>query len=241
VANLEFLCLDARPDDCAATPTLLLRLRIEETTQVPVHALALRCQIRIQPHQRQYTDEEAEGVLDLFGARNRWGSTLKPLQLAFVTQLVRGFHGSIDVDLPLPCSYDFEVAANKYLYALDDGEVPLLLLFSGTVFTLGSASGWSTSGRLPGISVAPVPWSKEAAFRLPVAAWRTAMDQHFPGSAWLRIRQDTFAALHRYRARNGLPTWEDAIEGLLRGAEGSREAQGIEGIEEMEGMEGNGT
>jgi hypothetical protein len=229
VADLKFSCLDARPDDCAATPTLLLRLRIEETTRVPVHALALRCQIRIQPQLRRYTDEEAEGMLDLFGERDRWGRTLKPLQLAFVTQMVPTFQGSIDVDLPLPCSYDFEVAANKYLYALDDGEVPLLLLFSGTVFTSSMSSG---SGLPAGISVEPVPWSKEAAFRLPVAAWRAVMDQHFPGAAWLRIRQDTFAALHRYRARRGLPTWEDAIEQLL---------ERDRGIEGTEGMEGNGT
>ena len=210
MANLEFSCRAARPDALAAVPTMLLELEITETTEEPVHAVALRCQIRIEPIRRKYTDHEADGVVDLFGERARWGTTLKPLQLAYVTQMVPSFRGSVQVDLPVPCSYDFEVAANKYLYALDDGEVPLLLLFSGTVFT----AGFDGSGR--GISVQPVPWHKETTFRLPVDVWRQAMDQHFPGTAWLRLHRETFDALHRYRARNALPTWEDAIERLLK-------------------------
>jgi hypothetical protein len=210
VVNLEFSCRAARPDSRAAVPTVLLELEIAETTGQPVHAVALRCQIRIEPLLRKYSDHEADGVVDLFGERARWGTTLKPLQLAFVTQMVPSFGGSVRVDLPVPCSYDFEVAANKYLYALEDGEVPLLLLFSGTVFT----GGFNGTGR--DISVQPVPWHKETAFRLPVAVWRQAMDQHFPGTAWLRLHRETFDALHRYRARHALPTWEDAIERLLK-------------------------
>ena len=33
---------------------------------------------------------------------------------------------STEVDLPVTCTYDFEVAAAKYLHALDDGEIPLV-------------------------------------------------------------------------------------------------------------------
>ena len=146
---------------------------------------------------------------DLFGERARWGDTLKPLQLAFINQLIPGFSGASEVDLLLPCSYDFDVAANKYLYALDDGEVPLLLLFSGTVFT----------SRPGGISVEPVPWHKEASYRMPAAVWRQTMQLHFPGAAWLRLGSEAFDALHRYRARHGLLTWDDAIEQLLKESE----------------------
>ena len=146
--DVDFACVGAHPDLSAAAPVLTLRLRITESTGIPVHALALRCQVRIEPLRRRYDDSEAEAMRDLFGERARWGDTLKPLQLSFVNQVVPGFTGETDVELPLPCSYDFEVAAHKYLYALDDGEVPLLLLFSGTVFT---AEG-------TGFSVAPIPW-----------------------------------------------------------------------------------
>jgi hypothetical protein len=206
VVDLTFTCVDAEADRYAATPLIQLHLRVEETTGTPVHALALRCQIRIEPIRRRYNDEEAEGLADLFGDRSRWGETLKPIQLAFVTQMVPGFTGTTEVDLQLPCSYDFDVAAHKYLYAVREGGVPLLLLFNGTIFT-GS----------PGtLSVTPVAWQKETTYQLPVAVWRAAMDQHFPGAAWMRLRQDTFDRLYRYRTREALPGWDDAIERLLK-------------------------
>lgn len=209
MVDLSFLCTGATPDRYAAVPTLQLRVRIEETTGTPVHALALRAQVRIEPFRRSYDETEGEALLDLFGDRARWGDTVKPMQLAFLTQMVPGFTGSTEIDLPMTCSYDFEVAANKYLYALEGGEVPLLLLFNGTIFTGGPG----------GISVAPVPWHKEATLPLPVAAWRETMDLHFPGTAWLRLRRESFDALHRYRARHGMTGWEDAIERLLKEAD----------------------
>ncbi|MEV5963401.1 DUF6084 family protein [Kribbella sp. NPDC051952] len=206
MVDLTFTCVDAEADRYAATPLIQLHLRVEETTGTPVHALALRCQIRIEPIRRRYNDEEAEGLADLFGDRTRWGETLKPIQLAFVTQMVPGFTGTTEVDLQLPCSYDFDVAAHKYLYAVREGGVPLLLLFNGTIFT-GS----------PGtLSITPVAWQKETTYQLPVAVWRAAMDQHFPGAAWMRLRQDTFDRLYRYRTREALPGWDDAIERLLK-------------------------
>jgi hypothetical protein len=209
MVDLDFACTGAKPDPAAASPTILLRLHIDETTGAAVHALVLRCQIRIAPQRRRYDDAEAEGVRDLFGERARWGDSLNPIQLAFVNNVVPGFTGSTDIDLSLPCSYDFDVAANKYLYALDEGEVPLLLLFSGTIFTAG-ADG------LSGLSVHPIPWHKEATFRMPVEVWKQTMDLHFPGAAWLRLRRETFDALHRYRINQELVSWDDAIERLLK-------------------------
>jgi hypothetical protein len=206
VVDLAFTCTGADADRYAAAPTVLLHLDITETTGTPVHALALRCQIRIEPIKRRYDDEEGEALADLFGDRARWGETLKPLQLAFVTQMVPGFTGSTEVDLQLPCSYDFDVAAHKYLYALRDGGVPLLLLFNGTIFT----------GRAGTLSVTPVAWQKETTYALPVPVWREAMDQHFPGAAWLKLRRETFDKLYNYRVREALPGWDDAIERLLK-------------------------
>jgi hypothetical protein len=209
MADVDFVCAGAKPDVSAATPTISLRLNIKETSGARVHALVLRCQLRIEPQRRLYDDREAEAVRDLFGERARWGDSLKPIQLAFVNHVVPTFVGEIDVDLALPCSYDFEIAANKYLYALDDGEVPLLMLFSGTIFSGGPAD----------ITVQPIPWHKEASFRLPVEVWKQTMDMHFPGSAWLRLGRETFDALHRYRIGQELMTWDDAIERLLKEAD----------------------
>ena len=207
--EFTFACTGARPDLSAAAPTIALQLHIRETTGVTVHALALRTQIRIEPLRRRYDDTEAAAIGDLFGERARWGSTLKPLQLGFVNQMVPTFTGDTDVEVALPCSYDFDVAANKYLYALEGGEVPLLLLFSGTVFT---AEG-------NGFSVSLVPWDREAKYRLPVAVWTETMQLHFPGTAWLRLGESSFDALHRYRTSQQLTSWDDAIDRLLKAAE----------------------
>ncbi|HVI35046.1 MAG TPA: DUF6084 family protein [Gaiellales bacterium] len=210
MAELDFAVAGAQPDPESAAPAINLRLRITETSGTPVQAVALRTQIRIEPVRRRYDDAEAEGLRDLFGERARWGTTLKPLQLAFANQVVPGFTGSTEVDLGLPCSYDFDVAAHKYLYALETGEVPLLLLFSGTVFTSGPN----------GFSVTPIGWDKEATFRLPVDVWRETMRSHFPGTAWLRIGTESFDALHRYRIREQLLDWDQAIGRLLKEAQG---------------------
>ena len=207
--ELEFTCTGAHPDLAAAAPTITMRLSLEETTGTPVHAVALRTQIRIEPLRRRYDDTEVDAMRDLFGERARWGDTLKPLQLAFVSQTVPGFEGRTDIGLALPCSYDFDVAANKYLYALDGGEIPLLLLFSGTIFTAGGN----------GFTVTPVPWHKETRFRMPVAVWQQTMQLHFPGTAWLRVGTDCFEALHSYRVRHDLMNWDDALERLLKEAE----------------------
>ncbi len=202
---LGFAVLGARAEPYAAVPTLVLRLRITESTGERVHAIALRCQIQIEPRQRHYTAAEEERLLELFGEPPRWGETLRTVLWTHVSLMVPGFEGSREVDLPVACTYDFEITAAKYFHALDDGEIPLLLLFSGTVFTRGQT----------GFSVEQVPWEKEAPFRLPVAVWRELMDRYFPGSAWLRLRRETFDALHQFRGRRALPTWEEAIEALL--------------------------
>ena len=72
MTDLVFDCVDAQPDRYAAVPTLQLKLRISETTGAQVHAIALRCQIRIEPQRRRYSPEEAEGLLELFGEPPRW-------------------------------------------------------------------------------------------------------------------------------------------------------------------------
>jgi hypothetical protein len=205
VADLVFDCTGARADKFAAYPSMFFTLRISETTGQRVEAIALRCQIRIEPARRRYTDEEAERLTDLFGETQRWADTLKPVQFINVSIMVPGFTGSTDVDLPVPLTYDMEIGATRYFAGLDDGEVPLLLLFSGTVFSVAD-------GRM---SVTQVPWSKEAAYRLPVSVWREAIDAHFPNTAWLKLSMLTFNDLVSFKTAKGLATWDATILALL--------------------------
>lgn len=203
--DVDFECLGVEADPYAAGPTVVFRMRVVEHSGARVHALALRCQVRIEPLRRRYSAEEGAAVVDLFGDRSRWGQTMKPLQLAFLAETLPGFVGAREFELRMPCSYDVEVAGHKYLTALDDGEVPLLLLFSGTVFT----------GSVGALQVLPVPWHKEAAVRMPVAVWRAAMDVHFPGQAWVRLARPTYARLAAFRSRHGLVGWDEAVDRLL--------------------------
>ncbi|HEU5471488.1 MAG TPA: DUF6084 family protein [Actinophytocola sp.] len=206
MAELVFDCVGARADRFAVTPGLILELRIAETSGVTVDAIALRCQIRIEPARRRYSADEARRLHDLFGDTDRWADTLKPLQLTTLSTMVPGFAGSTTIDLPLPCTYDLEIAATKYFHGLADGVVPLLLLFSGTVF----------STRDDRLQVQQVPWSKESSFGLPIQVWRDTVHAHFPNSAWLRVHLDTLDALQEFKSRNALPSWDSTLQALLR-------------------------
>ncbi|QIP83871.1 hypothetical protein GLX30_07135 [Streptomyces sp. Tu 2975] len=212
MTEFSFSCTGVRADAYAAGPTLVFRLRITASEGVRVHALALRCQIRIEPARRGYDDAEAGALTDLFGERSRWGSSLNPVQFAQVSVMVAGFTGEIETDLVVPCTYDTDIAASRYFRALSDGEVPLLMLFSGTAFT---GAG--------GFHVEPVPWDKEIAHRMPVKVWQEMIEQHFPGCGWIRLPRDTMDALLDYRSRRALPSWQTTVETLLEEA-GARTA-----------------
>ncbi|MER6997235.1 DUF6084 family protein [Streptomyces sp. NPDC000410] len=208
MTEFSFSCVGVRADQYAAGPTLVFRLRVTASEGARVHALALRCQIRIEPARRGYEAAEAEGLVDLFGERSRWGSTLNPIQFAHVSLMVPGFTGEVETDLVVPCTYDMDIAATRYFNALSGGEVPLLMLFSGTAFT-GAA----------GFRVEPVPWDREASFRLPVDVWREMVEQHFPGCGWIRLPRDTMDALLAFRSRWALPSWEATVQALLETAD----------------------
>jgi hypothetical protein len=201
---IGFRVTGARAEPYAAAPTLIFELGVEAGA---VESIALRCQIRIEPRRRRYTPAEEQQLVELFGATPRWGDTLKPFLWTHVATVVPGFTGTTQVELPVPCSYDLDVAAAKYFHGLEDGEIPLLFLFSGTVFARGPN----------GLSAAQIPWDREASYRLPVPVWRAVMDAYFPNSGWLRLRRETLDALTRVKARRALPTWDDVIAVLLEG------------------------
>jgi hypothetical protein len=208
MADLIFGCTGATAERYAVTPTLTFQLTVTERSGVRIHAIALRCQIRIEPHRRRYSAIEAQRLHDLFGDPSRWADTVKPIQLATITTMVPSFTGVTEIELPVPCTYDLEVASGRYFAGLDDGTVPLLMLFSGTVF-IATEQGYS---------VELVPWSAEASYRMPVTVWKELVDAHFPNSAWLRCSRETLDALSVYKARYALPTWDATLNALLAAA-----------------------
>jgi hypothetical protein len=206
--GLAFAVEGAEAVRYAATPTIAFALRIESDGDV--RSLMLQTQIRIAAPDRAYDDATQGRLRDLFGPPEVWGRTLRSLLWAHATLLVAPFSGTTTVELPVACTYDFEVASAKYLQALRDGDVPLEFLFSGTLF-YGGAGGALRTARLS--------WESEAQFRLPVAVWSQAVERAFPGTAWLRVHRDVFDRLTAYRTRRTLPTWEGVLEELLEGRE----------------------
>ena len=208
--DLDFRVEGAEILEYAAVPSLLFKLRIENLEEEPIRSVTLNTQIRISARQRHYDAAEQERLSELFGEPHQWGQTLRSLLWTHTTLQVTPFSGSTVVDMPVPCTYDLEVVASKYFYALEEGEVPLEFLFSGTVFYA------EAGGRL---QVDRISWEKEAEFRLPVRLWKEMMEHYFPNSAWIRLHRDAFDRLYDYKVREGLPTWEAAVEALLRASE----------------------
>lgn len=206
--NLDFRIVEAEALPFAAGPTMLFKLHIGNSMAGEhIHSVMLRVQIRIEVTRRQYGADEEERLLEAFGEPQRWGETLRSMLWTHTTTIVQHFDDHVIAELPVPCTYDFDVVGAKYFYALEDGDVPLLFLFSGTIFY--------SEGNGP-LQIAQIPWEKEAQFRLPIRAWKEMMDGFFPNSAWLRIQKDVFDELYRYRAKRALPTWEAALLDLLR-------------------------
>ena len=202
--ELAFSVEAAEPVRYAAAPTVAFTVRVSSDT--PVQSLALNTQIRIAPARRRYSDRDRQRLSELFGPPERWGETLRTFRWAQVSTVVPAFAESASVELAMPSTYDLELATAKYFYGLEDGDVPLEFLFSGTIF-------FSGEGGL--LRTAQVPWECEAAYLMPVRVWKEALEQHFPGSAWLRVRADVFERLVAYKARHALPTWEETLGRLL--------------------------
>jgi hypothetical protein len=192
----------------AAAPTLAFRLQVRNASaNETIHTIALRCQIQIEVTRRRYTPEEQERMLDLFGTPDRWSQTLRSLLWTNLNMVIPAFAGDSTVaDLHVPCTFDFNVAATKYFAGLTEGDIPLNILFSGTVFYAPPDCG---------LQVAPISWEQEANFKLPVKVWREMMDFYYPNSVCISLRRDVFDRLYRYKMQHGIPTWEDALEEVL--------------------------
>jgi hypothetical protein len=210
--DLRFTVEGAEAAPFAATPLLVLRLRVESANhEETIHSISLRAQIQIEATRRHYSAAEKEKLLDLFGEPDRWSRTLRAMLWTHADAVIPAFTGSTVAELHVPCTFDFNVAATKYFYGVSEGDIPLILLFSGTIFYAGAQGV---------LQVAPIPWDKEARYRLPVQVWREMMDSYYPNSAWLSLRRDVFERVYEYKVRHGISSWEEALTSLLSAAEG---------------------
>jgi len=205
--DLNFAVVGAEAVSFAASPTLSFKLRITNRDPAQrIQSVALRCQIQIEPIKRKYSASEQEQLFELFGEPERWGRTVRSMLWVHTNATVAPFQGETLVDLPVPCTFDFNVAATKYFGGLEDGEVPLNLLFSGSVFLEDEAKG---------LQVEQISWDKEAYFRLPIRVWREMMDHYYPNTVWLCLRRDVFEQLSRYKMAQAIPTWDQALQSII--------------------------
>src|ERR1051326_5023759 len=152
--DLSFEIISAEAAAYSILPMLIFKLRIVNANEEEqIQNINLKCQIMLSVTRRRYNAEEKAKLYELFGEPERWGQTLRTFLWTHVTSVVPRFTGSTTIDLAVPCSYDFEVVSTKYFNALEEGEIPLTFLFSGTIFYEGEAGN---------LQIGQASWSKQA-------------------------------------------------------------------------------
>jgi len=200
--DLNFTIETAETLRFAASPHIVFKLRITNSVPRTIHTVILRCQIQLDVSRRRYTAQEQKRLIDLFGEPSRWGETLRPLLWTNTSIVVPSFDSSIVVDLPIPCTFDFNVAATKYFAGIDTGEIPVSFFFNGTIFYEREDNA---------LQVAQISWEKEASHRMPIRIWREMMDAHYPNTTWLCLRRDAFERLYTYKVNRGITTFDEAL------------------------------
>lgn len=207
IPALELTVTAARHRPFSAAPTMAFACRAQESAGTEVQSMSLTAQLMIDPARRGYDEVARARLAELFGPPASWTPSTQGLSWARVATAVPRFRGATVFTLDVPCTYDLEVAATKYFYALEDGVAPLSFHFAGTVFYHDGA------GQL---QMTPIPWSTSARFDMPVEAWRAMIAEHYPGGGWIRLDARTLDALNARRAQRGL-TFDRCIEELLHG------------------------
>ncbi|EHR59851.1 DUF6084 family protein [Saccharomonospora cyanea] len=195
--------VDTAPVD--VVPTLRFRLRIA-CQDVRVQSLTLAVSVRVAAALRDYTAGERRRLRGVFGTPEQWSSGIGDLVWARPVLHVAGFTGHTEVDVPVPCGQDVELASVSYLSALSDGDVPLRFQFSGTLF----------HGQPGQLAATRLPWDSEADYQLPVACWHRLREAYFGRHRWLRVEEPVYERLHDYRVRHAYRSPQEAIESLLK-------------------------
>ena len=218
--DVDFTCDEVVADRYAAGPTVAFKMRATERSGTRVHAVALRCQVRVEPVRRSYSDArgrprsstcsatialgpdhagDAAGVRGPGAARLHRGDDVRPVD---AVQLRRRRGGP---------------------------QVPRRR--SRTARCPCSCSSAARSSRVTGEAVGvPVPWHKETPVRMPVSVWREAIDAHFPEPGLdAAPARTTFDDLADVPGKHGLLGWDDTLEHLWGGTDDGarREARAV--------------
>ncbi len=205
--DLDFKVVGVEAAVNGIAPLLQFKLEVTNTPEnETIDSVMLQTQIQIQSTQRAYEPAEKEKLGELFGTPDRWGQTLRARLWTHANATIRQFVGKTDAILSIPCTFDLNVSATKYFYALEGGDVPLLFLFSGTIFYKGPDDR---------LQIQQVSWNKECGYRMPISVWKGMMDEHYPNTAWLSLERGLFERLYAFRRREGLADWDQAVEKLL--------------------------
>ena len=209
--DLSFGVEKAEAVQFAASPAIDFFLRIDNSpSEELIHTVALRCQVQMEVTRRRYTLPRNSRTCSISSASPAAaGPWTLPQTCCGPTcsLIVASFRSSTVAKMQVPCTFDFNIAATKYFYGLDDGEVPLCLMFSGTVFYADESGA---------MQVAPISWDKETRFRLPVRVWKEMMNLYYPNTAWLNVRRDVFDRLQQYKMSHAFPGWEQTLRAAAR-------------------------
>ena len=204
--DLTFTVTHAGMAPLTAVPTLDFHLAIARSGGGPIRSILLTTDIRISPARRRHDRATQERLAEVFGVPERWAAQVRPLVWTRATTVVPPFDDRTAVVLPVPCTFDIELAATKYLRAVAEGDIPLDFLFSGTVFHD------AVDGRL---RTAQISWAKDTTYRLPTALWRQTTRCHGTDGGWIQLSHDSYERLDAYRARNALANWDQTAHALL--------------------------
>jgi hypothetical protein len=178
-----------------ASPTLSFKLRVSNANpSETIHSVVLRCQVQVEMDRRRSSGS------DLVTQTEEWSRTARRVPWTNVSIVVPQFTGATTVDLEVPCTFGFSVAAAKYFNGLADGDIPVFLVFSGTTFYADPTGA---------LGIAPVASDTESSFRLPLTVWNDMMDEYYPNRTWLGLRQELFDQLRHYTVRHVTPAWAD--------------------------------
>ena len=202
----EFEITGVRSLERAATPTLSFSTRVKDASGIEIYTIALTVMFTIEPGKRSYDEGARERLVELFGEPERWASTTGAFRWAQVDKLVPTFTGAGEFEIELPCTFDHEIAATKYLTGAADGIAPLQLHFNGTLFYRGADGG---------LQLMLLPWDRSLRFEMPIATWREMVRAHYPESAWVTLSEGTLGRLIERKAERGSPNFDSLIASLL--------------------------
>jgi Family of unknown function (DUF6084) len=210
VPDLDFSVEAAEPLRFATSPHINFQLRVANASRQAIHTVLLKCQIHLDVSHRHYNSSEQRHLADLFGEPRRWGETLRAMLWTNTTVLVPSFDDTTVVDVPVPCTFDFNIPATKYFGGIEAGDIPVSFYFSGTVFYAGD------NGLL---QVGQISWEKEAFHRMPITVWREMMEAYYPNTAWLCLQRDIFDRLYAYKVQHGIPTFDQTLMRIMEKVE----------------------